>query len=400
MQDFQSIKKYAEHDRNISNRVIDEFLIYYAAAKDRLDKKVDKGLKRYRHVIRKMPENWGALVKSQMIAHEIFKEGGRISAYLNHSDVKLRSNEELDYLRRQSEHPWKFMFTELLDNPFPNMYRMRDVFTGEECLIYSMSMSQILASDQNIELWFFLGGYSGECIQTYGPIMHFRSFGRDEVAFFARLLDADLETGSDIANNIQKNPLPYVMLWMSGLTPSVYHKEYAIQHQHAEYYDDEFEAEPLYNLFSAEYTNGLYRFRLQDWSGFPHYATAYYHEKDSILYLTALTRTGFGHLVEALNKSGYDLSTEPHDAATPGMVSTASEVLRKEITMNPFDTFFEPETDSDDDDLKEINHFLSLLMDSINNNKKPDIKKMAEQAGIDFETASEIAGQVMNRFGR
>jgi hypothetical protein len=400
MLDILSMKKNAERDRTISNRVIDDFLIYYAAAKDRLDKKVDKGLKRYRHIVRQMPGNWDAMVKSQMIAHEIFKDGGRISAYLNHSDVKLRSKEELVYLRRQAERPWKFMFAELLDNPSPNMYRMQDVFTGEECLVYSRSMSKILASDQNIELWFFLGGYSGECIQTYGPIMHFRSFSPNDIAFFARLLDADLETGIDIANNIQQNPLPYTMLWVSGLAPSVYHKEYAIQYQHAEYYDDEFEAEPLYDSFKAEYTKGLYRFRLQDWSEFPHYATAYYHEKDSILYLTALTRTGFGHLVEALNKSGYDLSSEPHDAATPGMVSTASEVLRKEITMNSFDTFVEPETDSDDDDLEEVNYFLGLLMDSINNNKKPDIKKMAEQAGIDFETASELTEQVMERFGR
>jgi hypothetical protein len=81
------------------------------------------------------------------------------------------------------------------------------------------------------------------------------------------------------------------------------------------------------------------------------------------------------------------------------MISTASDILRKEIELNPFDSFFEPEDESDDDDLEEVNHFLSLLMETINSNKKPDIKMMAEQAGIDYETASELTEQVMERFG-
>jgi len=38
-------------------------------------------------------------------------------------------------------------------------------------------------------------------------------------------------------------------------------------------------------------------------------------------------------------------------------------------------------------------------METINSNKKPDIKMMAEQAGIDYETASELTEQVMERFG-
>jgi len=399
MNDFQSIKKYAERDRAISKNVVDDFIIKYGASRGRLDKQVDNRLKRYRHVIRKMPENWDALLKSQMIAYDIFKAGGPISAYLNHSGVKLRSQDELEYLRRQAEHPWTFSFAALLDKPYPDMYRMRDLFTGENYLMYSRGMTQIRFSEPNIKTWFFLMGLSGECMQSYGPIMHFKSFGREEIAFFARQLDAGLETDHKVANHIQKQPLPYTMLWSGSQIPHIIHKEYAIQHQHAEYFDDEFDAGPLNDRFLAEYTNGLYRFQLPEWSTFPHYATAYYHEKESILYLTAFTRAGFDHLKEALNQSGYDLPPEPHEAATPGMISTASDILRKEIELNPFDSFFEPEDESDDDDLEEVNHFLSLLMETINSNKKPDIKMMAEQAGIDYETASELTEQIMERFG-
>ncbi|SHF65387.1 hypothetical protein SAMN05443144_11191 [Fodinibius roseus] len=83
------------------------------------------------------------------------------------------------------------------------------------------------------------------------------------------------------------------------------------------------------------------------------------------------------------------------------MLYTASDILKQEITINPFESLFDPDdaegASGDDEQLDTINHYLKLLMEAINSGEEPDIKTLADKAGVDHETAADITDQVLGR---
>lgn len=400
MKNYKEITEHAERNSQISRQVVDDFLIYYAASKNRLDKTFERKIKRYRHITTKMSKEWKNILKSQFIAHQIFKADGLIHKYLNHVEVGYRSKQEIEYLRQQKEHPWRYSFSEIIENPYPDFYTMYDLFTGEEYLLYSPSVSQILLQAPDIRIWFNLIGFNGMCMQTYGTVEYFRAFDKRDITFYAREQNPDLETDDDIAAHIEDHPLPYSMLWSGAMTPEIAHDNHLMRYIAARYFDDDFTSELFEKRFSIEYSNNVYRLSLINWDEFPHYAIAYYDEREELLHLTAMTMEGFDKLVEIVNASGYDLPPEPHDNASPGMLLTASDILKQEIAINPFESLFNPDdvqNSGDNEQLDAINRYLELLMEAVNSDKKPDIKKLADKAGIDHATAADITEQVLGR---
>lgn len=395
MPNFKELKKEIEQNRRISQRVIDEFLLYYAAEKDGLDRTFDNQITRYRHIVDKIPQQWKNYLKSQFIVHRIFKSGGLISKYINHVDVQNRSDRQLTFLQQQKENPWRFSFAEIIANPHSDFYTMHDLFTGEEYMVYSQSITQLRFKNPDIQTWFNLISPHETCAQTFGTVYYFQSFNYEDITFFAREIDPDLETDQEIANHIDNNPLPYTMLWSGATLPPVAHGDHFIRHMAARYYDDDFSSEPFQDQFQIEYARDVYRLSLTGWNQFPHFAVAYFDEREDLLHLTAMTDIGFKKLVEAVNNGGYELPLHPHDDVSPGMMGTASDILRRDITLNPFENQFEPEEDQEQ--FTELNHFLGLLVDAINNDRQPDIKKMADKAGVDYETAAEIARQMIEK---
>lgn len=401
---MKEIREHAEQNLHISRQVVDDFLIYYAASKDGLDKTFEQKMKRFRHITAAMPGEWKNMLKSQFIAHQIFKEDGLIHKYLNHVEVGYRSSQELEYLRGQKEHPWRYSFSEIVENPYPDIYAMYDIFTGQEYQLYSPSVSQILFEVPDVLTWFNLIGYNGMCMQTYGTVEYFTSFDKRDIVFYAREQHPRLETDEDIATHIENNPLPYSMLWSGGMTPVIAHDNHLMRYVAARYFDEAFTPEIFEKRFSIEYSDSVYRLSLINWDEFPHFAKAYYDESKELLHLTAMTIEGFEKLVEVVNACGYNLPSAPHDDVSPGMLYTASDILKQEITINPFESLFDADDtegiDSDDSDeqLDAINRYLKLLMETITSDKEPDIQKLAAKADIDYKTAADITEKVLGRW--
>lgn len=101
---------------------------------------------------------------------------------------------------------------------------MRDVFSGEEYLLFSPSIDRLKATE-NILLWFNLIEFNGLCWQSYGPIGEFQSFGPEDVLFFATEKNPDLEDESEVQKNIENDPLPYMMLLSGAAFPRTFHKK-------------------------------------------------------------------------------------------------------------------------------------------------------------------------------
>jgi len=125
---------------------------------------MNKLFERFRHVTGKLERGGVERMKSQFIAHRIFKEEGLISKFLNHPALRRFNKGEIDYLIQQAEQPWRFSFSVITGEPDNDFYLMEDIFSGEEFLLFSPSVSQLRSSGSPI-LWFNLIGFNGSCWQ-------------------------------------------------------------------------------------------------------------------------------------------------------------------------------------------------------------------------------------------
>jgi hypothetical protein len=400
MPDFNQFEEVAQAQKDLVRGLVDEFLIYHAANTSNVGEEFDRQLKRFQQAVKKLPFNWSAMAKSQYIAHRIFKAGGLVNNYIRQRAFLSRSAAELSFLQRQIEYPWRFIFAVLTDTPAPNVYRMKDVFRGDNYAIYSPGMAGMLA-EQSARLWFHLIAFNGVCWETYGPMISFCSFDADDIFFFATELNPHIETDEDVVADVERNPLPYMMLMIGSGFPTVFHRGDEMVYLTSTISVDRFSSDQVPKGFIASYNKGVYRLALKRWDDFPHIANAYYHERKQEMLLTALTDRGFEALLSAMQKGGFDV-TDADVRVHPQMLQTIQQVLKKKVNLNPYEHLFDQAPASDDAmQLEKINAVLQLALPYINNDQQPDIDALAAQAGVDpaavREAVEKAIGHIMRR---
>jgi len=397
MPDFNHLRKLCQHATEISAEVLDEFLIYYAAGKDKLDQEFESRLSRFKHAIRVMPASWVRLLKSQYIGHRIFKEGGLIHKYLNHSAVKDLEAEQQNYLKTQAAHPWRFSFSVILSNPALDFYLMEDVFTEETYLLYSKSIGLILP-EHRVMLWFNLIGYNGECWQSYGPWAHYNSFDPDDIFFYASEVNPAIESPTELNEDVEKNPMPYMMLMIGSTYPLTVMRGYEMVHVVSETPVTKFNQSALKKDFKIEYADGIFKLSQEPGCLPPHFSEAYYDEGNRIMHVFAMTDFGFKEIVKNLNKHGVGIPEEADTRLHLPMLTLIEKLLKKDIVLNPFSPLFEvPTTPESDEMMKKINHLLRLALPFVNDDKDPDVEALAKEAGVDPETARQILESAIAR---
>ena len=143
--------------------------------------------------------------------------------------------------------------------------------------------------------------------------------------------------------------------------------------------------------FTIEYSQGIYRLKSGSWAEPPHFAVAYYIEEDQRLLLTSLTDRGFQALVTGLNKHGLGLWTEPDIRVNLSMLTCIKSILGKDLQLNPYEEYFTVKpAPSEQESLNKLNRFLSLALPFINSGQEPDVQALANEAGVDEETAREL----------
>jgi len=394
MKDFNTVKLICEENSKISSKVVDEFLIYYAAARNNLEQEMNLRFAEYKHITQKFQSEWTNKLKAQFIAHKIFKKDGLIKRYFNHAEVRNLKREEIKYLEQQADYPWKFSFSIIKENQSDNFYLMEDVFRNEEFLLYSPGVAATLKS-QPVILWFNMIAYNGSCWQSYGPIGAYRSFEPDDIFFFATELDSDIFDENDMLSKVEHDPVPYMMLLAGANYPLIVNKKDQVVYVQAEYNMENMNTRNLTDSFITEYNKGVYRLSLKKWNEHPHFSQAYFDENSKTLLLSSMTDRGFSALVEGLNKYGYEFSDEPLIRVNLTMVSTASEILKKKIDLIKYEKLFSKKSSpAEKENLDKLNLLISLALPDINAGREPDIKSLAVKAGLDLATAQEVIAQV------
>lgn len=389
MKNHAAIKAVCQSNSDFTSEILDDFLLHYAADKDKLGKEVDQRLRTYRHVIQGMDKAWVNLIKSQYIMHRVFKKGGLIHKYLKHAALARLPEQGRKWLEEQAAEPWKFSFSRIVESPEADFYTMEDLFTGEQYLLYSTGVSRILQQGEVVS-WFNLIGYNGDCWQAFGPISAYRSFAMDDIFFFATELDPRITSDEELMADVSKNPVPYMMLYCRSNYPLTVHEGEILELIITEIDDVDLALDKLNDDFEMDRVQSVYQLRLKNWENKPHFAVAYYDSKEQFLQVTAMTQKGYAKLVAAFQKQGIQVADFADIYVRPSMLTAAREILKRPIELLPLELLFEKEVDPQtEEELDKINQFLALAMPDLNSGKEPDLEALAAQVGLDLEANRE-----------
>lgn len=397
MTEYEEIKKSCERTSRITATVIDDFILHYAAAKDNLAREFDQQIGTYKHITRQLEASWVNMLKSQYIVHRVFKADGLLRKYLNHAEIKRRPSDEQEFLKEQLAQPWRFSFSMIIENPAPDFYRMKDVFSGESFLLYSRSTMQTL-KEQTPLLWFNLIAFNGACWQTFGSVSSYQSFDEDDIFFFATELNFDIEDEEMLRQDVERNPVPYMLLLTGSRFPVTFNKKDELLILSSDHDLEFLDTEPLKENFKVEYNAGVYRFSLKRWDAMPHFAVGYYDEEEAVFMLTSMTERGFDALTRTLNDYGLGLPAEPQIRVHPSMLVTAEQIFNTKLELNPYGKLFTTESSPEvKEEIEKMNLFLQLALPAINAGKKPDVEALAKQAGVDVSLAEQLVANTMEK---
>src|SRR6185312_15694823 len=397
MTDYNSLLAICQNDSRISKEAVDDFLVYYACARDKTDQVFDRKIARFAHVIREMPSNWNGLIKAQFIGHQIFKAGGLIGKYLNHGAVKELKPEQRNYLKKMADQPWRFSLGTVSANPSPDFYEMEDVFTGDAYLLHSRSMSQTLA-EHHVLLWFNLIGYNGSCWQTFGPVIAYKSFSPDDIFFFATEINPEIESEEDLTADMEENPILYMMLAAGSNYPLIKSRGHEIVQVSGQGHSGDIDVQALKSGFTVEYVKPVFRLNHAVWSEHPHSTVAYYHEELGTVSLAGLTDAGYHEMALLLKKYGLVVPADPDIRIHVPLLKTMETVFKKRPQIDPYYHLFEktssPQAQAS---LAKLNQFMALALPYINSGKEPDIDALAKKAGVDPESARDVLAAALNK---
>lgn len=395
--EYEGLQLHCEKNSRISQNVLDDFLLSFAAGHHGLGKKMNQHFAKYRHVTSRLEKADVAMFESQYIIHKVFREGGLIEKFLRHPALDYFRGEERDFLSRGLEIPWRFSFAEIKGEPSEDFFLMEDVFSGEEYLLYSPGMAHI-KSTGNILLWFNLIGFNGSCWQSYGPIAAYNCFGPDDIFFFAREKNSEIEDGEAVCTDLEADPLPYMLLISGAAYPRTFHEEDEMIWQMSEYDLESLDTARLRKNFKSEFDSGVYRFSSETPELHPHFARIYFDENEKILLFTAMTETGFQDMVRGFNALGYSYPETPYLRVRPQMVITTELILKTKIILNEYENLFHEDTDPGvAEEVDKMNAFVKLVLDDINAGRKPDIDAAVRETGVSRETAEDMVNMLMEK---
>lgn len=397
---YSSIRKHCETASRITADLIDGFLVPFAAKRYDLERKMELQFNIYRHVFSRFRKQDVNLFKSQYIAHGIFKRGGILEKILKHPALKDITTPEREYLERQAEIPWRFSFSEMTAQPENDFFRMRDVFTGEEYLLFSRGTSLIIAEGPK-SLWLNLIGFNGACWQCFGPIGAFQSFDSDDIFFFATEKNRDIEEDQQVQDDLDKDPLPYLALISGAAYPRTVSRGFETVVVMTEIDSEAPDSNVMKKKFTIEYNDGIYRYTHKKWGEFPHFAHIYYDEKEEILLFQAMTEHAFDHLVRDFNALGHGIPEIPQVRVHMQMVTTAESILKRKVVINEYEDLFRKDPDpAMAEHTDRMNEFLRLVTPALNEGRDPDIREAALKAGLDPESAAEVVRSVRDMMAK
>ena len=395
---IESITKRVEANKATTEKLIPDLLEIYDR-KENATKKLIQKMGNYRKVLNKSDERIIERIPDTVFCHQLFKKDGKIHNYLKHPRMNNMSDAERLFIECAIEEPWEFVicyFEKVITGSFLEMI---DEVKDEPFVIYSPGIVNILKEAGEDTLFFFLRLFNGDCYETYGNIIYFRSIFPEDFIYFAKLQDSSVETMEDVSRHIEKHPLPYLFLInFCDLPLLVAGKKKELNvfcRSDIKYYD--FDRKKLEKSFIIKEKDGIYHLTRKMPEKQMNMSDVYYNSRKKELTITSLTEEEFEKVSKYFSQDGDPL--EMQYSAVTGMVHAASEILGKDKSKIEYRKLFETKLKPEEkEEMNRVNSFLSEVFTSRNEGTLIDIKKTAEKYGIHYEDACAILSSVENLF--
>lgn len=397
MIDYKNIEKICRKNTALSAKVIDAFLMYYAAQQNKLEEEVNRELAKYKHITRNNLTSWVNSIRAQYIVHRVFKKDGLIKKYLQHSALKSLMPEERTFLEQHAKTPWRFCFSIIQSSPETDFYEMEDVFNEDTFLLFSPATTKIL-KEKPVSLWFNLIAFNGHCWQTFGPVCGYQSFEPDDIYFYATALTPSIENETDLIKHIEQHPVPFMMLFTGSELPGIFNgKDQYVLNQSSYDITNELILQSK-EKFTIKNEGHIWQYGLKRWNEFPHFAQCYYDEQAQILLLTACTDRGFLRLLETLSSLQIPVDPFPDIRVNISMLNTVGKILQKKIILNPYEEFFVVKnTPGVQADMDNMNKMLEMILPAINSSNEPDYEKLSRDSGVEIETIRKLVERLRRK---
>ncbi|HLF62304.1 MAG TPA: hypothetical protein VI603_01025 [Saprospiraceae bacterium] len=383
----------------MSDRIISESFIFDFASRENLEKDFIRRINPYSEIMVSLGKDWLSCAVPQYFAHRIFRPNGLIRKYIGDKTIRTYDEKDLAFLEFQRTHPWRFCFSEIRGNPSGNFFKMTDVFSGEDFLLYSPAIGQTLQHEGVMSLWFNLIFFNGECWQTFSMINWYQSFDADDIFYYASEINPKISSEEDLIADLDKNPVPYMMLFSASGIPRFVSRGMDVLHILGEHTVPDFDVRAARRFFEVKQSGNVYELTFEEWREFPHMAQAYFDKKKKILLLSTLTDQGYAQMISRFSELGVFLPEEPDVRVHMTMLTAMKKILKKKIRMNPYEQLFEQKSSPGQEaELGKINNFLQLAMKEMNAGRQPNVEKLAKMAGVDVDTAREILAATIDKF--
>ncbi len=395
--DFAEVKKNCDMQSALTEDLISEYLMYYAAGKNNLDKQMREEFNRYKHIADQLPKSIVNLFKSQYIIHSVFREKGSIHKLLKQSGIRHFNSREKKFLDFNAAHPWKSSFCRIIDHPAPDFYEMMDEFRHESFLLYSPGITRAIA-ERSVSLWFILRSFNGSCWQTMGVLSGYQSFTADDIYFFATELNPAITNDEELIDDVETNPVPYMMLLIGAQIPVLMTRDFLSQMNFSEFNYESFNTDDLRKDFKIEYSEGVYRLQLNGSDEKLHFAAAYFDEKRKVLLLSAYSQADYLALVKKLNEHGCSFDEMADMAVQMTMLLITEDILKTRFLVNIYNDLFEIEpTVEEQIGTDKMNKILAELIPHINEGKLPDVDELAVKYEVNPDDIIRLLESFMHK---
>jgi len=401
MMNYKAIEEHCHEDSAVSSILLDEFLLQYCDDRERLTEEVLRMLQPHIEFVKTMPEEWFGYVIGQHIAFRLFREKGFARKYRGHQALRIIKGEQRDWFDFQLGNPWRFCFCSFAGSPAPKFFEMTDVCTGEEFLLFSPTMSEIIETDGLPLLSLLLISPNGLCWQTYGPIMNFSGLHDFDLLMIARQLQPGLRRMSEIPAVLNRDPIPWVLLWNWSSMPVVVHKGDEMIIHRSDLRGVTVAPEAFAANFILEQEGPVYHLELKRWRNHPHFAEGFYDTKKHLLILRAMTDRGWERLQAAVTAAGVDCLPEAAFRASAAVVTMVEQLFHRDLTTTPYeDLFVEPSSPEHDAELEKLNALLNLYFTAYNAGEEIDIDALARASGVNPADARNLINQVKTKLNK
>ncbi len=397
--DKPALREEIENFRAIFREVIITNCFEAIDPKEKLSRTVAHQMAEYKKHLNSFPEEILELIFEMLITHRMVKKNGLLQTkYRDLFDRQCASNPKNIPLFALRTQPPRFVFCEIDKKHGEDFFQAFDFLTQEKYLLYSPSITGYL--DKGSVLFLFLAMFAPDCAFSFNLVLPFNGGIQPfDLIYFAKLFDSDVVTMDDACRQMERNPLPFLLLAKMGNAPHIVTKKglRRITYCLSTIQRHSLDPDSLNDTFFVKKSGSLYQLRPKRWHRAPHFCEAYYDAKKSCLTIAAATRVGYAKLVKEFRLPAQ--WEDPQYEATPPMRLVAEDITGKEpFCLKEMTRRFEKEQKPDpvkDETMRKINDFLHNIMDDINARRPIDIEREAQKAGIEPETAWDVYNAVM-----